>query len=498
LKAILHSFYGKISLVFLFILLALGIILSYLTITTCINMIDEVRQKLNSPIARNVAKVFEPLFLKNVDADSIRTVIDGMMLVNPEIEIHFLDDHGNILDSFVPPGGVVKMKKVDLMPIKKFLENPYDIHCVGDAPCKPGMQMLFSAAPIRYTPTQSGYVYVVLGVKQYHNAISLIRNSYIGRSTIQVLTITLLFTAIIGLILFGMITRRFQRMTQIVNEFANGNLDQRIEITSHDEIGQLAAAFNQMADTIQHNIWEISEKEQHRRDLIANISHDLRSPLASIQGYLETILMKDQQITDAQRKRMLETIFKNALQLNRLVNELFEFSKLDAQQVQPQIEPFSIAELTHDIILKFKPVADQRNIRLQLVLPRTSLPLVLGDIGMIERALSNLIDNALNYTPPGGTVMVTVEKKDHKVCVRITDTGKGIPEADLPHIFERFYRVEKSRSRQSEPGGAGLGLAITKKILEAHNSEITVKSELGKGTEFEFALPIVDKLKSAR
>jgi signal transduction histidine kinase len=188
---------------------------------------------------------------------------------------------------------------------------------------------------------------------------------------------------------------------------------------------------------------------------------------------------------------MLETIFKNALQLNRLVNELFEFSKLDARQVQPQIEPFSIAELTQDVILKFKPVADRRNINLRLILPQTSLPLVRGDIGMIERALSNLIDNALNYTPPGGAVMVTVEKKDDKVCVRITDTGKGIPQKDLPHIFERFYRVEKSRTRQSEPTGAGLGLAITKKIIDAHQSTITVKSEPGKGTEFEFALPIV-------
>ena len=491
MKSISYSFYGKISVVFLFILLALGFVLGYLTITTCINMIDEARQKMNAPIARNVADIFEPLFLSNVDSDSIHAVVDGMMVLNPEIEIHFLDDHGNILQSYVPPGGVVKMQQVDLMPIKKFLENPYDIHCVGDGPCKPGMQMLFSAAPIRYSPTQSGYVYVVLGVKQYHDAVSLIRNSYIGRSTIQFLSITLLFTAIIGLILFGMVTRRFQKMTKIVNEFANGNLDRRIEIDSYDEIGQLAAAFNQMADTIQNSIREISEKEQHRRDLIANISHDLRSPLASIQGYLETILMKDQQISDAQRKRMLETIFKNALQLNRLVNELFEFSKLDARQVQPQIEPFSIAELTQDVILKFKPVADRRNIRLQLILPQTSLPLVLGDIGMIERALSNLIDNALNYTPPGGAVMVTVEKEDHKVCVRITDTGKGIPAEDLPHIFERFYRVEKSRTRQSEPSGAGLGLAITKKIIDAHNSRITVKSEPGKGTEFEFALPIV-------
>lgn len=489
MKTFFYSFYGKISLSFLLILLILGTILGYVTIQSCIDMLDEARQKMNAPIARNIAREFEPFFLRNVGEDSIAQTIEGMMVLNPEIEIFFLDDRGQILRSFVPPGGDVKMTSVNLMPIQKFLENPDDIHCVGDAPCEPGMQMLFSAAPIRYSDSQSGFVYVVLGVKEYHTALSLVKNSYIGRSTMKYLLITLIFTAIAGLALFAMLTRRFQQMTRTVRQFANGDLQQRIPRQSSDEIGQLGGAFNQMADTIQQNMSDIREKDRLRRDLIANISHDLRSPLASIQGYLETILMKAEQLAPEQRQKMLDTIFKNARQLSRLVGELFEFSKLDARQVHPQKEAFSLAELAQDVVLKFKPRAENRQINLQLLVTE-EIPMVSGDIGMIERALSNLIDNALNFTPNSGLVTIELACQNGAVTVKVADTGRGIPEEDLPHVFERFYRVEKSRTRQGEPGGAGLGLAITQKILEAHDSAISVKSALDKGTAFIFSLPV--------
>jgi signal transduction histidine kinase len=220
---------------------------------------------------------------------------------------------------------------------------------------------------------------------------------------------------------------------------------------------------------------------------VANVSHDLRSPLASIQGYVETVIMKNGAIEPQQRRELLEVIYQNSMRLSRLVDELFELSKLDAEQTQPNVEPFSMAELIQDVVLKFKPQAGQRDITLEDRLPR-GLLLVDGDVGMIERVLSNLLDNAIRYTPEGGTVSVELENGDERVKIRVADTGPGIPAEDLPHIFDRFYRVEKSRSQ--EGGGTGLGLAIARRIIELHGSNIEASSKEGVGTSFTFRLPL--------
>lgn len=174
--------------------------------------------------------------------------------------------------------------------------------------------------------------------------------------------------------------------------------------------------------------------------------------------------------------------------LSKLVTELFELSKLDAQQVQPAPETFSMAELTQDVVMKFKSEAEDLNINLQASLPK-NLPMVNADIGMIERVLSNLIDNALHYTAENGTVQVGLFNQRQAVRVAVSDTGCGIPEGEIPRVFERFYRVEKSRDRAS--GGTGIGLAIAKKILELHDTTISVESKINKGTTFSFNLSTI-------
>jgi signal transduction histidine kinase len=167
------------------------------------------------------------------------------------------------------------------------------------------------------------------------------------------------------------------------------------------------------------------------------------------------------------------------------VEQLFELSKLDARQTQAHLEPFSITDLVQDVVMKFKPWAEKSHIELQAVLPE-QLPQVYADIGLIERALSNLIENALRYTPEDGNVKIVIDKSEQTVKVVVADTGSGIQEEELPLIFDRFYRVEKSRARAT--GGAGLGLAIAKKIIDLHQSSIAVESKVNVGTTFSFNL----------
>jgi signal transduction histidine kinase len=272
-----------------------------------------------------------------------------------------------------------------------------------------------------------------------------------------------------------------------VKDFERGELSRRIDTNARDEIGYLAQAFNQMADTIASNLEELKHTDKLRRELIANISHDLKSPLASIQGYVETLMIKKSTIKAEERLRLLGIVLNSTKSLNKLVEQLFELSKLDAKQVEPLREPFSMTELAQDVFMKFKPRAEGRDITLTARLPET-MCFVNADIAMIERVMSNLLDNALKHTPVSGAVKIEVKPVDSSIRFTVRDSGRGIPPEEIPHVFERFYIVDKSRSRSEQ--GSGLGLSISKKIMELHRSTIIVESQGNQGSTFYFDLPV--------
>jgi len=240
-----------------------------------------------------------------------------------------------------------------------------------------------------------------------------------------------------------------------------------------------------MADTLVSNMDEIKQIDKLRRELVANVSHDLRSPLASIQGYLETIQQKEPSINPEDRSKYYEIVLRNTKKLGTLIEELFELSKFDAQDVQPEMEPVSMAELAQDLVQQFKPLAEQKGITLKAVLSDEHTNLVYADIALMERAISNLIDNALKHTPAGGTVSIISTNDKENVSFTISDTGKGIAEENIQRIFDRFYQEDPSRTVGS---GAGLGLSIAQKILELHGSKLSVESKSGNGTTFSFVL----------
>ena len=241
-----------------------------------------------------------------------------------------------------------------------------------------------------------------------------------------------------------------------------------------------------MADSIVGNIENLKSMETLRRELVGNVSHDLRTPLAVIHGYVETLMIKQKSLSEDEREKYLGIILASTEKLRKLVNELFELSKLEARQVIPNREPFFIEELIQDICRKFELLARDKNIEIKAV-TTSRQSLVFGDVGMIERVLQNLIDNALKFTPDGGTIRVEVDGEDENVVIKVSDTGRGIPEDQIPYIFDRYHIGDKRISL--DQNNTGLGLAIVKKILEIHNSTISLKSRLDKGTTFSFQLP---------
>jgi len=485
MKRLFTSFYGKLSGLFLILLLIMGTAQVLITINSWQTHYDEADQRLNLRLAEDVAKDFNPLLKDSLDIDAIHHAIHYMMVMNPKIEIYLVDEKGGILAFFAEPQKKVRAQSIDLNPVNNYLSPDREFPILGDDPRNPGITKPFSAARLQIGKEINGYLYIIIGSEQYDAAISLTREEYVAQTIVKGLLITLLFTGIIGLLLFALLTRRLKNMAQVVLDFERGKQDVRIPVKSDDEVGQLGTSFNKMADTIVANIEELKNTDKLRRELIANVSHDLRSPLASIRGYLETIQIKDKVLTDEERQEYITILLDSTHGLEKLVTQLFELSKLDAKQIEPELEPFLIKEMVYDTLSKFQPKAEKLGIVLKAEI-KDGLPQVFADIGMIERVLSNLLDNAIRYTPKGGTVSITTETSGEIIRVRVIDTGPGIKDDDLKYIFNRFYRVEKSRSEKT--GGTGLGLAIAKKIMEVHQSTISVVSELNRGSIFSFNL----------
>ena len=295
-----------------------------------------------------------------------------------------------------------------------------------------------------------------------------------------------------AMIVFMLLTRRMRKLVFQLDEFRASDFTRPMRFPGADmkgdEIQRLAATLEAISDRLTQQLADISTNDARRRELLANISHDLRTPLSSMQGYLETLLLKHGSLTREEERSYLEIAARHTERLGRLIGDLFQLTKLEANEVRINPEPFSIAELAHDVMQKFSLSAEQRSLELAVDVPH-DLPSVDGDIALIERVLENLIENAMRHTPPRGTIRVTGrhDSAAGRAHVCISDTGKGIPKEQIAKVFDRYYTV--SRSESGETGSTGLGLAITRHVVSLHGGQITVSSELGVGTTFCFDLP---------
>ncbi len=485
MKAI-YSFYTKLGVLFLVLVVGLGISVAYLTAGAFRRFADETEQKLNRGLAAQIAVKLQPLTTEAIADSLINVALEEITKINPRIEVYLLDPQGTVMGQYLlGEDKTVARPVVDLAPLDDFIAGaPPPV--LGDDPSHVEARKPFSAAHIEIMGKPNCFVYVILTGAQYEDVAAMVRGSYIIRTGSRTLGLVILATLALGLLLFAQLTRRLRAINNTVAAFAQGRYDTRASDNSRDEIGQLAKSFNVMADTIEENVAALREVDRGRRDMIANISHDLRSPLSSMQGYLETISLKDEALSAEERDRYLEIIHRNTRSLSTMIEELFQLSRLDADQIVPRMEAFSLAELVQDLVLQYKPQAENAELILETQLPDRR-DLVFGDVGLIERALANLIGNALRFTPGGGHILVSLETSGNDVQVCVADDGPGIPAEDLPRIFDRFFKADESRNK--ERGGTGLGLSIARRILHLHDSELHVESGLDVGTTFYFSLP---------
>lgn len=382
-----------------------------------------------------------------------------------------------------------------LAPLTAFLESSEEYPLLGDDPRSHDGQKAFSVTPVPTTDHPEGYLYVVLRGEEFDSVDKMIRESYFLRLSGWAVLVSLGLGLLVGLIVLRLLTRRLHRLSSLMADFHQSNfISHRPYLLEQkrpaDEVDQLGLTFDQMAAHIQNQLEQLKEQDSLRRKLVAQVSHDLRTPLASMLGYLESLELKGSEMAEAERREYTAIALRQARRLSRQVAELFELASLDARETQPHCEPFAAAELVQDVVQKYQLRAEQQQIEL-IMNPPPALPFVHADIGLTERVLENLIENAFAHTASGGCILLDLRADQNGLAIAVSDTGCGINPQDLPHIFDPFYQSARKRTSGEH---AGLGLAIAKRIMTLQQGDIRVESAPGSGTTFTFLLPLAATL----
>ena len=456
------------------------------------NYHEEITQRLNASIAMYVTGERQLMQDGQVNEEALGTLAQQAMVINPTVEVYLLDTEGQILGHAMPEDSL-RTDRVDLAPVQELMAGDAPMPLRGTDP-RSERAKVFSAHPVMDGDELQGYLYAILGGQKYDELASSIRGSYVQQVSLGALLAIIGVAFGVGLLVMHLLTRRLARLAGDVKAFTESGFDPAAAPApcdapagGGDEIQQLRGAFSRMACKILEQVERLKETDRLRRELISNVSHDLRTPLSSMHGYVDTLLIKNDRLSADERRHYLEITRKHTQRLGQLIGDLFDLSRLEAAGIEPSLEAFSLGELLQDVAHEFELDAQQRGITMKVEGDPAGTQVV-ADIGLMQRVLENLIRNALKYTPGGGEVTVSVAPGQERLSVAVADTGCGIPEKDLKHIFERYYRSEADDDHASE--SAGLGLAIVHKILQLHGSQITVESRVDQGTRFAFDLPL--------
>ncbi|MEP6918242.1 MAG: HAMP domain-containing sensor histidine kinase [Acidobacteriota bacterium] len=483
MKPLFRGVYEKLAALLLVFFVSFGLLNGVVSLLTARVFVKEVNQRVNHDLARQLAGKRELVRNGKVNQDAARQLFDVVMTINPLAEVYVLGPDGTILAPLTSP--VVRRTRVSLAPVGRMLSGG-ELPILGDDPRDPTGQRVFSVAPLG----QSGYLYVILGGQQFESLLTMLQQSHMLRWGAWVAAGGLLFGVAAGLLLLSLSTRRIRALTAAMQEFrARGYTERHTTLPRaarhEDEIDRLSTTFQEMSSRIVEQMELLRDTDSARRELFANISHDLRTPLASLHGYLETLLLKERELSAGERRRYLEVATRRSEQLNRLVSELFELAKLESPETRVISEPVSPCDLVQDVVQKHQLAAVGKNVTIAMDM-RPARSLISGDVGLLERMLDNLLENAVRFTPPGALVRVECESDAEWASIRVVDAGPGIPPHEIERIFERAYR-----GQQASPGrdGAGLGLAIAKRIVELHGGHIAAANVPPGGAVFAVRLP---------
>lgn len=486
----LKTLYTRLALGLFLLLLLVALLYGFISFYSLKEYTASVNQEIHRNLASNLVADRNLVSEGELDKGALKDLFALYMAINPSIEIYLLDLDGTILSYSADPARI-KRNNVSLEPIRTLLADPERYPVLGDDPRSHERQKVFSATPVPSADNPEGYLYVVLRGEEYDAAETMARGGQLLALSAWALLVSLVVVMIAGLLIFRLLTGRLTRLTRLVESFEAGDMSRHPEQTWRsqrpavkDEIDYLGATFDDMAQRIASQIDQLREKDAQRRQLVAQVSHDLRTPLASMQGYIETLKLRRDRLSPEEQDRFLQIALQEGRRLSRLVDELFELAALEAREKQPVPEPFPVAELVHDVAHKHVPEAGKKSVTLS-VTGNPQIPQAYADLAMTERVLDNLIGNAIAYTPEGGQITVEIGEAGGEPEVSVRDSGPGIADKDLAHIFEPFYRGDGD----SVSGHAGLGLAIARRIMTLQGGELRAGNSAKGGAIFSIRLP---------
>ncbi|MBT2372876.1 sensor histidine kinase [Pseudomonas fluorescens] len=475
----------RLSLVFALLLLICSGTSAWLQVRSNRMHELEVVQGLSRDLAAHIARDTQLMDADGLKPDAVRNLFSQLMLVNPSVEVYLLDIDGGIVGN-AAPNGHLRRQQVNLEPIRRFLSGAM-LPIQGDDPRSADGLKVFSAAPLRAANgQQTGFLYVVLLGEAHDLFDARDATSLALNIALWSITLVALLCLLAGLTAFAWITRPLRQLTEKVGEFDINGVPKTATavmpaVSSQDEIAVLDQAFIQMENRLGEQWRALTHQDQERREMVANISHDLRTPLASLHGYLETLSLKDASLSPEERRRYLGIALDQSRKVGGLAQSLLELVRLEHGFVQPVIEGFSLPDLVQDIFQKFELTAQARGISLVASLPPV-VPTVFADLGLIERVLTNLLDNALRHTPANGDIEVILAPKGERVEVTVSDSGPGIAAELREGLFLRAFTIGGARR------DGGLGLRIVHRILQLHGQAISLVDVPGRGATFTFGL----------
>jgi two-component system OmpR family sensor kinase len=434
--------------------------------------------------------------------DALADIGMYITLIHPSLEAYLITAEGVIVSHTLPEPGPAR-PHIDLAPVRALLAErdaaaearAVQLPIYGEDPRVAQGRNLVSVAPLG----SDAWLYLVLRGKQASQVAAQGEGRVWQAAGIAVLGMALLLGVGTTVAMQRQVTRRLMQLAAELARFRVTDGTAPAEPMAGDEIDQLRADAQALQDRVEQQFRQLEDSDRQRRELISNISHDLHTPLANVRGWLDTLLISGERLSPQERERHLQTAARHCAGLGRRVAELFELASLDSARAVAHPEAFCVADLLSDVVQAHQLGAEQAGIVLRLS-PQADLGVeVVADVALIERVLNNLVDNALRHTARGGQIELNVCSQGQSVMVRVADNGCGIAQADLPHVFERYWttrhvgpaRPDAQAPAPHHPGvSAGLGLAIARRIVELHGGKISVVSREQAGSEFSFWLPM--------
>ncbi|EMB5318702.1 HAMP domain-containing histidine kinase [Salmonella enterica] len=448
-------------------------------------------QRLSAGLAQQIVKS-EPLLSPQgkVNREKLKTLFDRLMTLNPSVELYLVSLQGGLLAD-AAPAGHIKRQQINIVPLQTVL-NSTQRPVYGDDPRSIDGEKVFSVAPIRLNGELQGYLYIILQGEEMNALAETAWQQTFWNTVVWTLLLVVIFGVLTGLLLWYWVTRPVKTLTAEV-----GGLDQdsistikrlatlKPERHPANEVALLRNAFIELAQQVVQQWDQLADSDRQRREFVANISHDLRTPLTSLLGYLETLSVKAGSLTAEESKQYLNIALRQGNKVRHLSQQLFELARLEHGSIKPQRETFSMAELVQDVAQKYDLAIETRQLTINVELP-CGLPLMFADLSMMERVLTNLLDNAIRHTPEGGNITLRTRVEGSNVVVEVQDNGPGIPSELRASLFDRPSVLQQYKTWESH---GGLGLMIVRRILQLHGGDIRLL-EGNSGACFQFSLPL--------